>query len=184
MKEKFIDLGLDEEIALKCVNLFKSELKTQLKEQSKPTEAFDDTAFKTEIADLKKQLKESAETHTKELYSIKLETALEKALTGANVINQKALKPFLTDLDKAEFEENGAIKGLAEQLKALTESDETSFLFKAIEQAETVKEPINIRGAVTGESGNEPVDRPMDLSKMGYTAMNEYLQQNPNATLN
>lgn len=179
-KEKLIELGLDEALALKCLEMFKSESDLQKQPNN------NNEKYKEEINKLKGELKEKEEAHSKEVHNIKVHTALEKALTGANVINQKALKPFLDDFDKAEFTEDGTIKGLSEKLQELMNGEETGFLFKKDEPiqapVEEIKPPI-LQGVKTGESGNEIFDKPVDFAKMKYSEMTKYLEENPNVTI-
>ncbi len=181
-KEKLIELGIDEAIAVKCLELFKSEL--DLQKQKEPQN--DNEKYKEEISKLKGELKEKEEAHSKEVHNIKVHTALEKALTGANVINQKALKPFLDDFETAEFTEDGAIKGLSEKLQELMGREDTSFLFRNVETTQAPTEevkPLILKGVKTGESGNETFDKPMDFNTMKYSEITDFLAENPNATI-
>lgn len=177
-KELFMDLGLEEEIAMKCVKLFKEQLKAQEKSVKKDESKVDDSIYKEEIEKLEKKLTEQSENHLRELHSIKIETALDKALNNANVINPKAVKPFLENLNIAKFTNDGTIEGLSDQLKTLMENEETSFLFKTRD----VKENNVLKGVKPGES-LEVSDSKVDFSKMSYSEIVAYTAENPETNI-
>ncbi len=96
---------------------------------------------------------------------------LEGALKSANVRNTKAVKALL-NLEGIKLEGENVL-GLSEQIEALKKSD--SYLF-----AEEQKPKF---------SGVEPTDNsikdpvPKDTSKMSYTELCNYLEENPNAQI-
>lgn len=108
--------------------------------------------LKNTIAQLQADNAEAKKQHEAEMKQLKVDNALEKALTGAGARNALAVKALLKDLDKAELLDDGSIKGLADQLKELKKSD--SYLFAA----ESTKK--NLAGTKPAESnpngGGEP----------------------------
>ena len=58
-------------------------------------------------------------SHESELNQLKIDFAVEKALTGAKAKNITAVKALL-DLKDAKFDKEGNVKGLAEQIEKLT----------------------------------------------------------------
>ena len=96
--------------------------------------------------DLQNDNKTKDEAHAAEIHQLKVNNAIESALTGAKAKNALAVKALLKDLDKAELAEDGTVKGLAEQIAALQKSD--AYLFEAKESKPKMK------GASVGESAD------------------------------
>ena len=133
-------------------------------------------AMKKQIEDLQKANKDAADAHAAEIKQLKIDAAIESALTSANAKNNTAVKALLKDLDKAELDEDGTIKGLAEQIEALQKSDEYLFDTKGTKKTK-------VKGAEPGESGNEDGDKGVDTSKMTYSELAAYLAENPEAKI-
>ena len=198
-KEDFVKLGIDEETAKKLesasqeelkgyipkarfdeVNNEKKKLELDVRDRDGQLETLknstgDVESLKQQIATLQKENKVKDEAHAAEIKQLKIDTAIETALTGANAKNNTAAKALLKDLDKAELDEDGTIKGLAEQIEALKKSD--SYLF------ETKEKKTKVKGAEPGESGNEEGDKGVDTSKMTYSELSAYLAENPDANI-
>lgn len=199
-KEDFVKLGIDEDTAKKCeaasqeelkgfipkvrfdeVNNEKKKLELDLRDRDGQLETLknstgDVEAMKQQIATLQADNKAKDEAHAAEIKKMKVDAAVEAALTGSGAINAKAVVPFLKDLDKAELADDGTVKGLAEQIEALTKADDTKFLFTAKKQAQ-------VKGAKPGESGNEDGDHGVDTSKMTYSELTAYLAEHPDAQI-
>ena len=199
-KEEFVKLGIDEETAKKCeaasqeelkgfipktrfdeVNNEKKKLELDLRDRDGQLETLknstgDVEAMKQQIATLQADNKAKDEAHAAEIKKMKVDAAVEAALTSSGAINAKAVVPFLKDLDKAELADDGTVKGLAEQIEALTKADDTKLLF-------TAKKQTQVKGAKPGESGNEEGDHGVDTSKMTYSEMMAYLAENPDAKI-
>jgi hypothetical protein len=133
-------------------------------------ETGDVQSLKDKIKELEDTAKESEKTHAAEIKTLKINNAVESALVGAKALNTKAVKALL-NLEGAELDENGSVKGLAEQITALQKSD--SYLFGS----------STMKGAKTGESGNEDGDKGVDTSKMTYTELAAYLEAHPDAQI-
>lgn len=194
-KDDFIKLGVDEETAKKCetasqeelkgfipkvrfdeVNNEKKKLELDVRDRDGQLEALknstgDVEAMKQQIATLQADNKAKDEAHAAEIHKMKVDAAVETALTGAGAINAKAVVPFLTGMDKAEFADDGTVKGLAEQIDALVKGDSTKFLFNT--------KKTQVKGAKPGESGNEDGDHEVDISKMTYSELAAYLAEHP-----
>lgn len=156
-------------------------LTSQVKERDKQLETLKKSAGDNE--DLQKQIEQlqsdnatAKANHESEMNQLKVQFAVEKALTGAKAKNNTAVKALLKDLDKAELGEDGTIKGLAEQIEALQKSD--AYLFDT-----TTTKKTQVKGAKPGESGNEEGDHGVDTSKMTYSEMMTYLAENPDAKI-
>ena len=132
--------------------------------------------MKQQIATLQADNKAKDEAHAAEIKKMKVDAAVEAALTSSGAINAKAVVPFLKDLDKAELADDGTVKGLAEQIEALTKADDTKFLF-------TAKKQTQVKGAKPGESGNEDGDHGVDTSKMTYSELAAYMAEHPDAKI-
>ena len=198
-KEDFVKLGIDEETAKKLetasqeelkgyipkarfdeVNNEKKKLELDVRDRDGQLEALknstgDVEAMKKQIESLQADNKAKDEAHAAEIKQLKVDSALDLALGNAKAKNKIAVKALLKDMDKAELDADGTIKGLAEQIEALQKSD--SYLF---DTKETNK---RFKGAAPGESGNEEGDKGVDTSKMTYSELTAYLAENPDANI-
>ena len=195
-KEEFVKLGIDEETAKKLetasmeelkgyipkarfdeVNEEKKKLQEDVKERDKQLETLknstgDVEAMKQQIETLQADNKAKDEAHQAEIKQLKIDNAVDTALGEAKAKNKVAVRALLKDLDKAELGEDGLIKGLADQIKALQKSD--SYLFE-----QTSKKQF--KGATPGESGDG--DQGIDTSKMTYSELAAYMAENPDAKI-
>lgn len=198
-KDEFVKLGVDEELAKKCesasleelkgyipkarfdeVNNEKKKLELDVRDRDGQLEKLKNTTgdvddLKNQIATLQQENKTKDEQHAAEIKQLKVDAAVEAALTAAKAKNSTAVKALLKDLDKAELQEDGTIKGLAEQIAALQKSDD--YLFDAKESKKQMK------GAKPGEPGNEDGDKGVDTSKMTYTELVAYMAEHPDAKI-
>ena len=185
-REDFVKLGIDEETAKKLetasleelkgfvpkarfdeVNDAKKNAEALLKERDGQLETLKNSTgnvddLKKQIADLQNDNKAKDDAHAKEIHQLKLNNAVDSALAGAKVKNAVAVKALLKDLDKAEFGEDGTVKGLAEQIAALQKSD--AYLFEA-------KEPKTpkMKGATPDDgSGGDPGITKEKFNRMSY----------------
>ena len=133
-------------------------------------ESGDIQSLKDKIQELQDSAKESEKTHAAEIQTLKINNAVDTALVGAKALNVKAVKALL-NLENAELDENGTVKGLADQITALQKSD--SYLFGS----------STMKGAKTGESGNEDGDKGVDTSKMTYSELAAYMAEHPEAKI-
>jgi hypothetical protein len=199
-KEDLVKLGLDEELAQKVAEASAEELKgfipkarfdevnTEKKnlETTKTTlegqlEALKNSTgnveeLKKQIETLQQENKTKDEAHAAEVKQLKIDAAVDKALTDAKAKNIKAVKALL-DLGEVELAEDGTIKGLAEKVKALTEAEDSKFLFDSETKGKGVK------GFKPGEKKDGVPGDKTDTSKMTYDELCEYLAENPDATL-
>ena len=185
-KEDFVKLGVSEEIATECEKAFKEAIKdfipkarfdevnnakntaeALVKERDGQLETLknstgDVESLKQQIHTLQDDNKAKDEAHAAEIKQLKIDSAIESALTGAKAKNNLAVKALLKDLDKAEIGDDGLIKGLAEQIESLRKSDE--YLFEAKESKRKFK------GAEPGE-GADPEPKELtneQFNKMSY----------------
>lgn len=196
-KEEFVALGIDEELAQKAADASAEELKgfipkerfNEVNEAKKNAEALvkerdeqletlkasagDSEALKQQIADLQKANKEAADKYAEDLKQMQIDNAVDKAITAANGKNAKAIRALL-NLEKAELSDDGTVKGLAEQLEALTKAEDSSMLFGS-----GVPER---KGMVPGK-GKDGAGNEVDFSKMSYEQLSNYLAENPDAQL-
>ena len=135
-------------------------------------ETGDVQSLKDKIQELQDNAKETEKTHAAELHTLKVNNAVDNALIAEKALNIKAVKALL-NLEKPEFDENGTVKGLAEQIKALKTADDSKFLFGS----------STMKGAKTGESGNEDGDKGVDTSKMTYSELAAYMAEHPEAKI-
>ncbi len=120
--------GNAEELA-KQVDTLTGQIKDrdkQLNELQKT--AGDNEALSERIKDLKEANEKAKASYTEEINRIKIDSAVERAITSANAKNAKAVKALL-DLSDAKLDSDGNIKGLSAQLDALKQSD--GYLFNS-----------------------------------------------------
>lgn len=167
-KEKLIEMGLTEELATKVakeldgnyvpktrfneVNTELKQAKDQVKERDSQLETLkksvgDSDELKKQIETLQNENKTKDETHAAEIKQLKIDTAVDKALGEAKAKNPKAVKALL-DLEKAELSDDGTIKGLDAQIKALVEAEDSKFLF---DTDSTQNKNQNSKGFVPGQ---------------------------------
>lgn len=113
-------------------------LTTQVKERDSQIDqlkksAGDNAELQKQIETLQADNKAKDEAHAKELTRLKLDTAVEKALTDGGAKNVKAVKALL-DLSDAKLSDDGTVKGLADQIQKLQTGDDTKFLFAEKQQ--------------------------------------------------
>lgn len=161
-------------------------LKTQVGDRDKQLEtlkasAGDNADLKKQIEDLQTENATAKANHESELNQLKIDFAVEKALTGAKAKNIKAVKALL-ELNDAKLDKDGNVKGLAEQIEKLTSGDDTKFLFEAQKQT---KQQQNFKGFQPGASGGQKPSEgeKVDFSKMSYDELTAYMEANPDAQI-
>lgn len=156
-KESLMAMGLTEEQATKVMeglngsfvtktrfNEVNEELKTakatitdrdtQLETLKKS--GADATALQGQITQLQADNAAKDKAHAEEIQKIKMDNAVDKALTDAKAINPATVKPLLAAfLEKAVLDDDGTIRGLADEIGKLAKTEGTSFLFKADDAA-------------------------------------------------
>ena len=133
-------------------------------------ETGDVQSLKDKIQELQDNAKEAEKTHAAEMQTLKINNAVETALIGAKALNTTAVKALLK-LEGAELAEDGTVKGLSDQIAALQKSD--AYLFGS----------STMKGAKTGESGNDDGGKGVDTSKMTYSELAAYLVEHPEAQI-
>ena len=195
-KDDFIKLGIDEETAKKLesasleelkgyipkarfdeINNEKKKLELDVRDRDSQLETLknssgDVEAMKQQIAALQADNKAKDEAHAAEIKQMKINSAVDTLLLNSKAKNTIAVKALLKDLDRAELLEDGSIKGLEEQIAALKKSD--AYLFEDKQgQKQTFK------GFQPGNSkGGEPAGK-VDMSKMTYEELANYIENNP-----
>lgn len=76
--------------------------------------------------------KAAQEKYEAQLKQQKIDNAVTIALTTAKAKNLKAAKALL-DLENAELQEDGTVKGLGESIEALKGAEDSKFLFETVE---------------------------------------------------
>lgn len=152
-KEKLMAMGLTEEQANKVMeglngafvtkarfNEVNSELQTAkntVKERDGQLETLrksgaDATALQGQITQLQADNAAKDQEHAAEIKKLKIENAVDKALTDAKAINPATVKPLLAAfLEKADLDDDGTIRGLGDEIGKLVKGENTSFLFKS-----------------------------------------------------
>ena len=198
-KEELVKLGLTEEDAEKVAKASEEELKgfvpksrfdevneakkhaeESVKERDKQIEGLKESAgdaekLKQQIEQLQQDNKAKDTNHALEIKKLKLDNAVDSALTAAKAKNVKAVRALL-NLDKAELSDDGTVKGLDEQIKTLQTAEDSKFMFESSGKPK-------MKGAKTGEDGTDDGNGKPDTSKMSYDELCQFLSENPDAQL-
>lgn len=171
-KEDLIAMGLTDEQANKVidsldgnyvsktrfneVNEENKTLKKSVSDRDKQLEDLkkssgDNADLQKQIADLQKANADQVKAHETELAQLKVNNAVEQALTGAKAKNIKAVKALL-DLKDVKLADDGSVIGLKEQIERLTAGDDTKFLFDAADAAQQQ----TFKGFQPGNSSSVP----------------------------
>ena len=119
---------------------------TQLEELKKATGTAEELT--AQIAALQEQNRKDKQAHEAEVARIRLDAAVDKALTESGARNNIAVKALLAAfLKDAKVGEDGSVKGLAAELETLAKGESTSFLF------DNTKGAV-IKGMKPGEAGD------------------------------
>ena len=135
-------------------------------------ETGDVQSLKDKISELETAAKESEKTHAAEIQTMKINNAVDTELMNAKALNVKAVKALL-NLEGAELDAEGKVKGLVDQIKALQTAEDSKFLFGS----------STMKGAKAGESGNDDGEKGVDTSKMTYSELAAYLAEHPDAQI-
>lgn len=157
-------------------------LKGQIKDRDGQLETLkkstgDVEELKNQIETLQKDNKTKDEKHAAEIKQLKVDSAVNAALTAAKAKNIIAVKALLKDLDKAELLEDGSIKGLSEQISALVKAEDSKFLF------DTDSKKTQFKGTEPGQGGGDDGDGKVDTSKMTYSELAAYMAEHPDAKI-
>ena len=125
------------------VNTKKQQLEASVAERDKQLEDLkkstgDVETLKKQIETLQNENKTKEETYKTELSNLKKTNALDLALSGAKVKNNKAIKALL-DNEKIKLKDDGTLEGLTEQLEAIKKSD--AYLFEETQTKEKTTVP-------------------------------------------
>ena len=176
-KEELLALGLTEEQAEKVLAEI-AELQKTVKERDKQLADLQKAAkgndeLQKQIADLQKQNAEQQKAHKAELAQLKLDNAIDNALTAAGAKNLKAVRARV-DMEKLQLGDDGKLTGWPEQLEALQKSD--GYLFAA-------QQPPAFRGFQPAAGSDGVPAGQVDTGKMSYDELCAYMQQNPGVEL-
>lgn len=195
-KEDLIAMGLTEEQAKKVmdsldgnfvtktrfneVNEENKTLKQSVADRDKQLEDLkkssgDNAELKKQIETLQQQNAEQQKAHEAELKQLKLDNAIDTALTAAGAKNVKAVNPFI-DTTKIKLGEDGKLTGLDEQLKEVQKTE--GYLF-----AEKQQKQQTFKGFQPGASGEVKPGTEVDTSKMTYSELAAYMAANPDVKI-
>lgn len=195
-KEDLIGWGLTEEQAKKVmdaldgdfvtkarfneVNEENKTLKQSVSDRDKQLDTLkkssgDNADLKKQIEDLQKQNAEQQKAHAAELAQLKLDNAVDAALTAAGAKNAKAVKALL-DMSKVTLGEDGKLSGWDDQITAVKKSD--SYLF-SVEQKAAKQQTF--KGFQGGKGDDVEPNAKVDMSKMSLEELTAYIENNPDA---
>jgi hypothetical protein len=101
------------------------------------------------ITALQEQNRQDKAAHDAEIARIRLDAAVDKALTDAGAKNNTAAKALLANfLKDAKAEDDGTVRGLSAEIETLAKAEGTAFMFK------TAEAPPVIKGMKPGEAAD------------------------------
>ena len=192
-KEDLIAMGLTEEQAKKVmdsldgnyvtktrfneVNEENKTLKKSVSDRDKQLEDLkkssgDNEELKKQIETLQQENANQKKAHDAEMTQLRLDNAIDAALTAAGAKNIKAVRALI-DTSKVKVGEDGKLTGFDDLLSAVQKSD--SYLFTEKQQKQ------NFKGFQPVASGNVKPGTKVDMSKMTYEELANYIDQNPDA---
>lgn len=150
---------------------------TQLEELKKATGTADELT--AQIAALQEQNRKDKQAHEAEVARIRLDAAVDKALTESGARNNIAVKALLAAfLKDAKVGEGGSVKGLAAEIETLAKGESTSFLF------DNTKGAV-IKGMKPGEAGDGAgyggEVNPFAVKTFDLEAQGKLFRENPDA---
>ncbi len=153
-------------------------LSKQVKERDKQIDTLkasvgDNEELKKQIETLQADNKAKDEAHAKELTQLKIDAAVEKALTDAGAKNVKAAKALL-DLVDAKLQDDGTVKGLAEQIQKVSTDEGTKFMFNEPQNQQQTNQQ-QFQGFQPGTSTTVP-----NSTQAGYEARLAEARKNGN----
>lgn len=159
-----------------------NDIKTRdLQLESLKNSTGDIEGLKQQITDLQTQNATDKANYEAELARVRLDSAVEAALTAAGAKNNTAVKALLADfLKDAKVDESGTVKGLAAEIDTMAKADATAFLFNSAEDKSQQQfkgmQPGTVGGKTPPAAGKAPKD-------MSYDELCAYLDENPDAKL-
>ena len=195
-KEDLIAMGLTEDQAKKVmdsldgnfvtkarfneVNEENKTLKQSVADRDKQLEDLkkssgDNAELKKQIETLQQQNADQKKVHDAEMAQLKLDNAIDAALTAAGAKNIKAVRAMI-DTSKMKLGEDGTIEGLPDAIKAVQKSD--SYMFNTVQQKQQT-----FKGFQPGASGEVKPGTEVDTSKMTYSELAAYMAANPDAKI-
>lgn len=195
-KEDLIAMGLTEDQAKKVmdsldgnfvtktrfneVNEENKTLKQSVADRDKQLEDLkkssgDNAELKKQIETLQQQNADQKKAHDAEMAQLKLDNAIDAALTAAGAKNIKAVRAVI-DTSKMKLGEDGTVEGLPDAIKTVQKSD--SYLFNTVQQKQQT-----FKGFQPGASGEVKPGTEVDTSKMTYSELAAYMAANPDAKI-
>lgn len=166
------------------VNTAKKKAEDDLKARDQQLEALknstgDVEALKTQITTLQQQNATDKQNYEAQLAQVRLDNAVDAALTAAGAKNNTAVKALLADfLKEAKLADDGTVKGLENELAEMVKAEATSFLFTTDTKGQQFK------GMAPGSAGGKtPPPAGKEVKDMSYDELCAYLEQNPDAKL-
>lgn len=195
-KEDLIAMGLTEDQAKKVmdsldgnfvtkarfneINEENKTLKQSVADRDKQLEDLkkssgDNAELKKQIETLQQQNADQKKAHDAEMAQLKLDNAIDAALTAAGAKNIKAVRAVI-DTSKMKLNEDGTVEGLPDAIKAVQKSD--SYMFNTVQQKQQT-----FKGFQPGASGEVKPGTEVDTSKMTYSELAAYMAANPDAKI-
>ena len=158
------------------VNEAKKNAESLVKDRDKQLEDLkkntgDNEELKKQIETLQTENKTAKANYDAAIKSMRIDNAVNAAVLAAGGKNATAIKALLKDLDKAEIGDDGIVKGLDEQIKALIKSD--GYLFESKQGKPS--------GATPSGNADPKPNGNVDFSKMTYDEITKYMESNPDA---
>lgn len=187
MKEKLLALGLSEEQVTQVLEQFKGyvppERFNEINEAKKTAEnaiaerdkqladlkkgVGDNEELKKQIETLQAENKATKEKYESDIQTMRINNAIDQALTGAGAKNLKAVRALL-DLEQIKID-GEAVTGIEEQIKTLTSADDSKFLFN-VKPETNQQSPVGMKAGEGAKSAEKP------YSQMTYSERVAFLE--------
>ena len=186
MKEKLLALGLTEEQVSQVLEQFKGyippERFNEINEAKKAAETAiaerdkqlnelkkgvgDNEELKKQIETLQAENKATKEKYESDIQTMRINNAIDNALTMAGAKNIKAVRALL-DLEQIKVD-GEAVTGVEEQIKALTSADDSKFLFNV--KPDNQQSPVGMKAGEGAKNADKP------YSQMTYSERVAFLE--------
>lgn len=174
LDENMVDIGNAKKAVTEEMSVQIEELSNQLKDRDKQLESLkgvDAEALKAEIEKLQSENKEAKASYEAKIKEISLSAAVTEALREAGVKDINSVTKLL-DNSVIDFDKNGKLTGVSEQLETLKNGEFTKVFFGSVAPS----------GTTPSGASTPPVSK--KLSEMSYAELDEFMRANPDVDIN
>lgn len=161
-KDRFLDLGISEELATLCSEEWTKETQGYVSKEDYDKVVSDRDKIESDNNKMEGDFRS-------EIEKLKIDNAINIGISNARGKNLKSIKALI-DYDNINIDEYGDISGVSEQIESLLKNDDTRFLFG--------NDKVVLKGTTPSSSGRIASISKDDFRKMGYNQRLELLNSN------